>query len=34
MSCIARLVCVVDEDGEVIDRAMEIVSDGRADEAS
>jgi hypothetical protein len=34
VSCIARLVSVVDEDSAVVNRAMEIVSDGRADQAS
>ena len=34
VSCIARLLSVVDEGGDMVGRAMEIVSDGNTDRAS
>jgi peroxiredoxin len=33
-SCIARLVSVIDEDGEVVERALEVVKADTAEEAS
>jgi hypothetical protein len=34
VGCIARLVSVVDEGGDLVDSALEILSDGNADKAS